>query len=69
MTGYYNIKLLKAGLRVVCTIVHDGEIMRIIIISACTDGEVYNLAQKRIEKYNSLLQETHEKEYDCWLPV
>ena len=48
--GYCKIKLLKMGLRVVYKVVRENNVMRIIIISARADDEVYFTAQKRIDK-------------------
>jgi len=49
LAGYLKIKLQKIGLRVVCCLVRNGNIMRIIIISVRDDEMVYKLAQKRIQ--------------------
>lgn len=50
LAGYCKIKLLKLGLRVVYKVVRDDNIMKIVVVSARVDDEVYILAQKRIEK-------------------
>ena len=50
LVGYCKIKLLKMGLRVVYKVVRENNVMRIIIISARADDEVYFTAQKRIDK-------------------
>lgn len=50
LAGYCKIKLLKLGLRVVYKIVRENNIMKIIVVSARADDEVYILAQKRIEQ-------------------
>lgn len=50
LAGYCKIKLLKLGLRVVYKVVREDSIMRIVIVSARADDEVYILAQKRIEQ-------------------
>ena len=47
LAGYCKIKLLKLGLRVVYRLEMKGETMRIIVVSARTDEEVYKIAQKR----------------------
>lgn len=50
LSGYYKIKLLKLGLRVVYELVRKNEIMRIIVISIRDDDEVYQTAARRIAK-------------------
>ena len=50
LTGYYKIKLLKLGIRVVYKLVREGSIMKIIVIAARADDEVYNIAYERITK-------------------
>jgi len=50
LTGHCKVKLKKLGIRVVYRVVHDGEIMRIIVIAARADKEVYEIASKRIGK-------------------
>jgi len=50
LAGYCKIKLLKLGLRVVYKVVRENNIMKIIIVSARADDEVYLIAQKRIEE-------------------
>ncbi len=50
LAGYCKIKLLKPGLRVVYKVVRENNIMKIIIVSARADDEVYIIAQKRIEE-------------------
>lgn len=47
LTGLYKIKLLKLGIRVVYKLIRDGDLMRIIVIAARSDGEVYNIAHNR----------------------
>ena len=49
LAGYCKIKLLKLGLRVVYKVVRENSIMKVIVVSARADDEVYILAQKRIE--------------------
>ncbi|MHB8126524.1 MAG: type II toxin-antitoxin system RelE family toxin [Desulfitobacteriaceae bacterium] len=49
LAGYCKIKLLKLGLRIVYKVVRENNIMKIIVISARADDEVYILAQKRTE--------------------
>jgi len=50
LAGYCKIKLLKLGLRVVYKVVREHGIMKIIVVSARADDEVYIMAQKRIEE-------------------
>jgi mRNA interferase RelE/StbE len=50
LAGYCKIKLLKLGLRVVYKVVRENGIMKIIVISARADEEVFITAQKRIEE-------------------
>jgi len=50
LAGYCKIKLLKLGLRVVYKVVREDGLMRIIVVSARADDEVYLMAQKRIEE-------------------
>lgn len=45
LAGYCKINLLKLGLRVVCKVVRENGIMKIIVVSARTDDEVYLLAK------------------------
>lgn len=49
LTGLLKIKFLKIGIRVVYKNVYEPEknIMKVIVISARGDNEVYNLAYKR----------------------
>ncbi|SDN79001.1 type II toxin-antitoxin system RelE family toxin [Acetanaerobacterium elongatum] len=49
LTGYLKIKLLKLGLRVVCSLVREDGIMKIIVISVRDDETVYRMAQDRIK--------------------
>ncbi|AVX21312.1 hypothetical protein SAMN02745885_00556 [Carboxydocella sporoproducens DSM 16521] len=46
----HSQRLQVLGLRVVYKLVREKEVMKIIIISARADDEVYLLAQKRIDK-------------------
>ena len=50
LAGYLKIKLKRLGLRVVYRLVMEDGVMKIIVISARADDEVYITAQKRIEK-------------------
>jgi len=47
LTGCCKIKLQKLGLRVVYSLEKDELLMRIIVVSARADEEVYKIAQKR----------------------
>ncbi len=49
LTGYYKIKLLKLGIRVVYALVKEDEVMQIVVISVRAAGAVYKLADKRIK--------------------
>jgi len=49
LTGCCSIKLRKLGIRVVYKIVREGGIMRVIVVAARADDEVYRLAAKRIQ--------------------
>ena len=48
LTGYFKIKLLKLGIRVVYGLVREQGIMRIIVISIREDDTVYQVAVDRI---------------------
>jgi len=50
LAGYCKIKLLKLGLRVVYKIVKENNTMKIIVVAARSDDEVYILAHKRKDK-------------------
>jgi mRNA interferase RelE/StbE len=50
LTGLMKIKLLKAGIRVVYKLVRNDDVMKIIVIAARADSEVYNIAEKRINE-------------------
>ena len=47
LVSYCKIKLLKLGIRVVYHLVKSNETMKIIVVSARADDEVYLIAQKR----------------------
>lgn len=49
LTHCCKIKLKKAGLRVVYTLVRQETIMRIIVISIRDDSTVYKMAQARMD--------------------
>ena len=50
LTGLLKIKLLKLGIRVVYKLVRDDKVMKIIIVAARADDEVYEIAAKRIAR-------------------
>jgi len=50
LAGYLKIKIKKLGLRIVYRLVMEGGVMKIIVISARAEDEVYITAQKRIKK-------------------
>jgi len=47
LTGLLKIKLKKLGIRVVYKLVRADEIMKIIVVVARADDEVYDIAYKR----------------------
>ena len=47
LTGLLKIKLLKLGIRVVYKLVRTDDIMKIIVVAARADDEVYDIAFKR----------------------
>jgi len=47
LAGFCKIKLLKLGIRVVYKLVREDNVMKIIVVSARADDEVYRLAEKR----------------------
>ena len=49
LTGYFKIKLLKLGIRVVYGLVREQGIMRIIVISVREDDTVYQIAVDRVD--------------------
>lgn len=50
LTGYYKIKLLKLGIRVVYRLVKENGIMKIIVISVREYEAVYQIALDRIDE-------------------
>jgi len=48
LTGLLQIKLLKIGIRVVYKLIRTDEIMKIIVVAARADDEVYEIALKRM---------------------
>lgn len=50
LSGYYKIKLRDLGYRVVYSLVREGNIMKVIVISIRDDETVYREAERRIAK-------------------
>lgn len=51
LTNLLKCKLRKDGIHIVCQIMHEGETMRIVVIGARADEDVYRVAARRREKY------------------
>ena len=49
LTGLLKIKLKKLGTRVVYRLVRTDDVMKIIVVAARTDDEVYEIVAKRID--------------------
>jgi len=49
LTGLYKIKLKRDGIRIVYALIRTETSMKIIVIAARADDEVYELASKRME--------------------
>ncbi|WP_314982992.1 type II toxin-antitoxin system RelE family toxin [Stomatobaculum longum] len=47
LSGFLKIKLLKAGIRIVYTLVREKDKMLIVVIGVRADNEVYEQAAKR----------------------
>ena len=54
LAGTLKIKLRTAGIRVVYVLIRTETEMKIIVIGAREDDEVYLTAEKRMRKYKSL---------------
>lgn len=52
LAGFLKIKLRAAGIRIVYKLIRTETTMFIVVIGARADDEVYDIAQKRIVKYN-----------------
>ena len=52
LSGLMKIKFKKVGIRVVYKIENDLNVMKIVIISARTDNQVYEEAEKQRKKYD-----------------
>jgi mRNA interferase RelE/StbE len=50
LTGYCKITLKKMGVRVVYKVVREDKIMKVIVIAARADEEVYDIAANRINR-------------------
>ena len=50
LTGLFKVKLKSVGLRIVYKLIQTETEMLIIVIGACADDEVYQIAQKRSGK-------------------
>ena len=48
LTGFLKIKLVKLGIRVVYKLIRTDEVMKIIVVAARADDEVYEIAAQRI---------------------
>ena len=51
LTGLFKIKFRDLGLRVVYQLIFTDTAMRIVVVSARTDDQVYKEAARRREKY------------------
>lgn len=51
LSGFLKIKLKSSGLRIVYKLIQTDGKMLIVVIGAREDAEVYEIAQKRIEKH------------------
>ena len=52
LTGYLKIKLRGEGIRIVYKLMRTETKMLVIVIGIREDEEVYEIAQRRIKKYN-----------------
>ena len=50
LSGYFKIKLVKLGIRIVYGLIRENDIMKIIVVSVREDETVYKLAEKRIKE-------------------
>jgi mRNA interferase RelE/StbE len=48
LTGFLKIKLSKLGIRVVYSLIRDKGAIRIVVIAARADSEVYKIAASRV---------------------
>lgn len=49
LAGYFKIKLVSLGLRVVYCLVREKKVMKIVIISVREDEKVYKMVKERIK--------------------
>ena len=49
LTGLYKIKFLNLGIRVVYKLIVTDTVMKIVVISARTDGQAYKEAARRLK--------------------
>jgi mRNA interferase RelE/StbE len=56
LAGYFKIRLLKAGIRIIYSIDEEKQIMKILAVGFKSKNSVYNTAGKRLEKENILKQ-------------
>ena len=52
LTGYLKIKLRSEGIRIVYKLIRTETKMLVVVIGIREDEEVYEIAQRRIQKYN-----------------
>lgn len=52
LTNLMKIKFRDLGIRVVYKVERVGKVMKIIVVSARTDEQVYNEAAKRRDRYD-----------------
>jgi mRNA interferase RelE/StbE len=50
LAGLLKIKLKKSGIRIIYKLVRTDDVMKIIVIAARADDEVYEIAEKRISQ-------------------
>jgi mRNA interferase RelE/StbE len=48
LAGCLKIKLKKSGIRIVYKLVRVDDVMKIIVVAARADNEVYEIAEKRV---------------------
>ena len=51
LTGFLKIKLRDAGIRIVYKLIQTETEMLIVVVGARADNEVYEIADKRIQKH------------------
>ncbi len=55
LSGFYKIKLLKQGIRVVYGLKRSQTTMTVVVISLRSENQVYDLARERIENPGGFL--------------